>query len=321
MRKIKVAVLRGGPSSEYEVSLKTGKQVIDSLPSGYIPIDVFIDRSGIWHVDGAPVEPQKILQTSDVVFNALHGEYGEDGKLQRLLDHYGVKYTGSTALASALAMNKVMAKEIFQSAGIKTPVFKVFKNIKDIHGTAQTIFRTFPMPAIVKPNASGSSVGVSIAKKHTDLAPAIEEALKYSDTVLVEEFIVGKEATCGVIESFKGQKYYSLLPVEICKPAENAFFDFDAKYSGKSKEICPGNFSAKESKQIQEMAIAAHKALGLRHYSRSDFMVHPKRGVYILETNTLPGLTSESLLPKSLKAVGSTLPHFLDHILQLALGK
>ncbi len=319
MKKIKVAVLRGGPSSEYDVSLKTGKSVIDNLPSGYIPTDVFISKRGEWLVDGAAVDPQKIFQGNDLVFNALHGDYGEDGKLQQFLDHCQVKYTGSGALASALAMNKVMAKEIFISAGLKTPIFKVIKKSEITDDIAHTIFTTFPMPAIVKPNGSGSSVGVSLVKKISEIIPALDKALKHSDTVIIEEFISGREATCGVIEKFKGKELYPLLPIEIKKPKENNFFDYDAKYSGKSEEICPGNFSKKETEMIEDMAIKAHQALGLRHYSRSDFIVHSKRGIYILETNTLPGLTKESLLPKSLTAVGSSLSQFLDHVLALAL--
>ncbi len=123
------------------------------------------------------------------------------------------------------------------------------------------------------------------------------------------------------MDEFRDEEIYSLLPIEIRKPVDSAFFDFKAKYGGQSQEICPGNFTAKEKKEIQDMARLAHKALGLRHYSRSDFILHPKRGIYILETNTLPGLTSESLLPKSLQAIGCSLPDFLDHLITLALKK
>jgi D-alanine-D-alanine ligase len=149
--------------------------------------------------------------------------------------------------------------------------------------------------------------------------PALEKALKYSDVIIVEEFIKGKEATCGVVENFRGQMIYPLFPVEIIKPKDFEFFGYDAKYSGESSEACPGNFSEKEKKTIQDMAVEAHRILGLRHYSRSDFIVSPKRGVYILEVNTLPGLTKESLLPKSLEAAGCSLSNFLDHVITLAL--
>ncbi|MBU6370830.1 MAG: D-alanine--D-alanine ligase [Patescibacteria group bacterium] len=321
MQKIKVAVLRGGPSSEYEVSLKTGKSVLDSLPPGFVPTDVFITRSGEWLSDGAAADPHAVVGKTDVVFNALHGEYGEDGKVQQLLDALQARYTGSGALASAVAMNKVMAKELFMSAGLKTPVFKVFKWLDVRHDTVRKIFTTFPMPAVVKPNGSGSSVGVSIVRTMKEINHAMAKAFEHADTVVIEEFIEGAEATCGVIEDFRGEKLYALPLVEIRKPAGKTFFDYEAKYGGGTEEICPGNFSKKASEAIADAAKRAHRALGLRHYSRSDFIIHPKRGVYILETNTLPGLTKESLLPKSLAAVGVSLPQFLEHIIGLAMRR
>lgn len=321
MQRIKVAVLRGGPGAESEVSMKSGKNVIDNLPDKYIPIDIIIAKDKVWYQDGVAIKPEKVFKNCDVVFNAMHGEYGEDGKVQQLMDQFGVKYTGSKTLASALGMNKVLSKDIFIKFGLKTPLHKVIRKEDDLSGLDHTLFKTFPMPAIIKPAGSGSSFGVSMVKTLKEILPAIDTALKYSDFVIVEEFIKAKEATCGVVEDFRGEEIYPLLPVQIIPPEEFDFFGYEAKYSGKSSEICPGNFSEREKEEIQRMAIEAHKALGLKHYSRSDFIVSPKRGVYILEVNTLPGLTKESLLPKSLEAIGCTLPNFLDHIIQLALNK
>jgi D-alanine-D-alanine ligase len=321
MAKKKVGVLRGGPSSEYEVSLKTGKSVMDNLGDRYEVLDIFIDKDGVWHYQGVVTKPEKIFKKVDVVFNALHGAYGEDGTVQKLLDYFNIPYTGSTALASAVGMNKVLSKKVYSTYKLKTPLHTLVSKKDDVKKTATKIFKSFPMPVVVKPVSGGSSVGTSIAKTLADLETAVEEALKYSDQALIEEFIAGKEATCGVVDKFRNEEIYSLLPVEIRKPVESAFFDYQAKYGGKSEEICPGNFTAEEKKVIQEMAREAHKVLGLRHYSRSDFIIHPRRGIYILETNTLPGLTGESLLPKSLKAIGCSLPDFLDHLIKLALEK
>ncbi len=321
MSRIKVAVLRGGPGDEHEVSLNSGKNVIDNLPDKYIPIDVFVAKNKEWYLDGVKITPAKLFKNVDVVYNALHGEYGEDGKVQQILNHFGMKYTGSQALASALGMNKVLSKEIFIKNGLKTPIYKAIRKGDNLKGIDHTIFKTFPIPAIVKPNGSGSSLGVSIVKVLKDILPAIEIALKYSDIIIVEEFIEGKEATCGVVENFRDEPIYPLLPIEIIKPKEFEFFNYEAKYSGKASEICPGNFSENEKKIIQDVSVEAHHILGLRHYSRSDFIVSPKRGVYILEVNTLPGLTKDSLLPKSLQAVGCSLSSFLDHIISLALGQ
>lgn len=319
MQRIKVAVLRGGPGVENEVSMKTGKNVMENLSDKYIPMDVFIAKDGSWMLDGVAIKPEKLFRNIDVVFNAMHGEYGEDGKVQQLMDQFGVKYTGSKALASAIGMNKVLAKEIFIKAGLKTPVYKVFKKSDNLNDVHIEIFKTFPMPAIIKPGGSGSSIGVSLVKTLNEILPAIAKALKYSETIIVEEFIKGREATCGVLEKFRKEEIYPLLPVEITQPKEFEFFGYDAKYSGCSGEICPGNFSEKEKEMLQHMSVEAHRLLGLRHYSRSDFIVSPKRGVYILEVNTLPGLTKESLYPKSLEAVGCSFAHFLDHVIMLAL--
>jgi D-alanine-D-alanine ligase len=321
MAKKKVGVLRGGPSSEYEVSLKTGKSVMDSLADRYEVLDIFIDKDGVWHYQGVVTKPEKIFKKVDVIFNALHGAYGEDGTVQKLLDYFNIPYTGSTALSSAVGMNKVLSKKVYSNYKLKTPLHTLVSKKEDLKKAVTAIFKSFPMPVVVKPVSGGSSVGTSIAKTLVDLERAVEDALKYSDQALIEEFIAGKEATCGVVDKFRNEEIYSLLPVEIRKPVESAFFDYQAKYGGKSEEICPGNFTAEEKKVIQAMAREAHKALGLRHYSRSDFIIHPRRGIYILETNTLPGLTSESLLPKSLKAIGCSLPDFLDHLIKLALEK
>lgn len=320
MSRKKVGVLRGGPSSEYEVSLKTGKSVIDNLnPEKYEALDIFIDRDGVWHYSGLPIEPEKVFKKVDVIFNALHGAYGEDGTVQKILDQFGVPYTGSRALASAIGMNKILSKKVYTDHGLKTPLHKVLHKKEHKPEHVSVIFKSFPMPAVVKPVSGGSSVGTNIASNLIELENAIDEAFKYGEQIMLEEFISGKEATCGVVDNFREKEVYSLLPIEIRKPSESKFFDYKAKYGGESEEICPGNFAVAEKKIIQEMAERAHRALGLRHYSRSDFIVHPRRGIYILETNTLPGLTTESLLPKSLQAIGCKFSSFLEHLIELAL--
>lgn len=320
MSRIKVGVLRGGPSSEYEVSLKTGKSVIDNFnPEKFEVLDIFIDRAGTWHLQGLPITPEKLFKKVDVVFNALHGAYGEDGTVQKILDQFAIPYTGSKSLASAIGMNKVLSKKIYKDHGLKTPLHKVLHSKEHKSEHVAEIFKSFPMPVVVKPVSGGSSVGTNIAQTLSELGSAIEEAFKYGEQIMIEEFISGKEATCGVVDNFRDKEVYSLLPIEIRKPSDAKFFDYNAKYGGKTEEICPGNFAAAEKKIIQEMSEKAHRALGLRHYSRSDFIIHPRRGIYILETNTLPGLTSESLLPKSLQAIGCNFPSFLEHLIELAL--
>ena len=323
MSKIIVGVLRGGPSSEYEVSLKTGASVLKNLNRDrYEPRDILIAKDGAWHMDGFRRGEDYILHRVDVVFNALHGEYGEDGKVQRIMEHFGAPFTGSLSLPSAMAMNKVMTKNHITRTSIRLPRHIVIENSdENLERKIIDAWKTFTQPSVVKPMALGSSVGVGIARDFPTFRSLIINALKESDGVMVEEYIQGREATCGVVENFRGEEIYQLLPVEIIPPPERDFFDYQAKYSGISREICPGNFSAEEKKEIQQAAALVHKALGLGHYSRSDFIVSPKRGIYFLEVNTLPGLTSESLLPKSLAAIGCSLPDFLEHLIMLALDR
>lgn len=319
--KIRVAVLRGGPSSEYEVSLKTGATALEHIPrERFEPFDVFIDRAGVWHENGLARAPKAILRNTGVVFNALHGEWGEDGGVQELLDAFGARYTGSGRFASHLAMLKAAAKSILEKIGIKTPVWRLVHKGDAVGSIAGTLHRSFPQPSVVKPAGLGSSVGVSIARTLSELAEALERAFAISDTALVEEYITGREATVGVVEGFRGQELYSLLPIEIVPAKGASFFDYNAKYNGQSQEICPGRFTAEENAELQKVAAHVHRTLELRHYSRSDFIIHPRRGIYFLEVNTLPGLTPESLLPKSLTAVGSSLSEFLEHVLDLAVA-
>jgi len=317
MSKLRVGVLRGGPSSEYEVSLKTGHNVLRSLPEDrYSPVDIFLSKDGQWHFKGRPIAPMDVVDHVDVVWNALHGKYGEDGKVQRLLENAGIPYTGSGVLPSAIGMHKQLAKEHFSRAGIRVPRGTIITGDDNV---PQRISGLPNIPLVVKPVSGGSSVGTRIVEAYPGLFDAIAEAITHGD-VLVEELIKGREATCGVVDADKEGGVFALHPIEIVPPEDRPFFDYEAKYGGGSKEICPGRFSIMETAEIRRLAALAHKTLGLRHYSRSDFIVSPK-GIYILEVNTLPGLTDESLLPKALRESGVEFPEFLDHILQLTMSR
>ena len=320
MQKYRIAILRGGPSDEYEVSLSSGANVIKHLSSNHSIVDIIIDKNANWYFQGVPISPADALNHVDVVVNALHGAYGEDGKVQQILNHIGIPYTGSGALASAIGMHKWRAKEIFKLVNIKTPRAKKISNDMDIREQALLIFKTFTLPVILKPISSGSSVGVSVARDLKSIEESLISVFTYSKEILVEEYIKGKEATCVVAENFRDQEYYAFPPIEIVKHMDLAF-DNSMKYSGEIEERCPGNFSQIEKDAIMQASINAHKSIGARHYSRSDFIVHPTRGIYILEINTLPGLTENSLLPKALTAVGSNMKDFLEHLVLQALDR
>jgi len=314
-------VLRGGPSSEYEVSLKTGETILKNLPEKYEGVDIFVDKEGAWHVQGVRHEPNKAVKKVDVIFNAMHGEYGEDGTVQEFLDNLDVPYTGSGPFASRLAMNKALTKSFLEKEGIQTPKYLMLRKEDYRPDIAIKLFREFPQPSVVKPLAKGSSVGVSIAKNFPSLEIALDKAFAISDQIIIEEFIPGKEATCGVVENLGGNRYLALTPIEIIPPGSNEFYDYESKYiSDDTQYLLPGNFSDVEKEKIRNISALAHKSLGLRHYSRSDFIVSPKRGVYFLEINTLPGMTSHSLMPKSVEKEGYSLTQFIDHLLTLALS-
>lgn len=323
MVRTSVAVLRGGPSPEYEVSLKTGNTLLQALnPERYHGHDVFIDRAGVWHRQGRPMEPMRALTGVDVVLNGLHGTYGEDGGVQRMLERIGVPFTGSRAASAALSMHKPQAKMVARDAGLLVPRGFHFSLPNDCNAPAMAndVFSSFAPPYVVKPAYGGSSLGLRVVRTFMELADAIADALEDHQSVLVEEYIPGIEATVGVVQDFRGQSLYALPPIEIVLPA-HALFDYDAKYAGTTRELCPATFGHDTKRALEDAAKRAHEALGLDHYSRSDFRVHPSGRVYFLESNALPGMTETSLVPKALSTVGVALPDFVEHLISVAQGR
>ncbi|XKT74230.1 MAG: ATP-grasp domain-containing protein [Patescibacteria group bacterium UBA2163] len=325
MKQKVVAVLRGGKGDEHSISLQSGAAILRALSAQqeerqYSVVDIFIDQNGTWYVRGAPRDPLRALTGVDVVWNALHGSYGEDGTVQRILDCSGIPYTGSGSYAAMVSFNKALTKRMLASQDILMPRSVTLEVTPNLENEILTQFRTFCQPSIIKPVGCGSSLGVTLATSFDTFREGIKNAFNYAPQVLIEEYIYGKEATCGVIDFFRGQHPYILPPVEIMLENKDSFFNFDTKYNNNTFERCPGNFSSKESERIKDVARTVHTTLGLRDYSRSDFIVSP-RGVYFLEVNALPGTTGESLFPKSLKAVGSSLEEFIIHVLDLALKR
>lgn len=326
MAHITVGVLRGGPSREYEVSLATGAAVLNGLNEDrYKTRDIFIDRNGQWHSHGAPTTPERALRGIDVVFNALHGEYGEDGTVQKLLDAYNVPYTGSGVFASALAFDKAHTyKYSGKIPGVKVPQYVVVRASEAVDTpmlAAQRVFAAFGPQYVIKPVCSGSSYGVVIAKTLNELADVFNTIFDEHEAVVVQQYIQGREGTCGVINHLREETTYTLPPIEIIYPKERPVWDYESKYDAAlTEEICPGNFTKAEKEAMQNAARAIHEALGLRHYSRSDFIVAPS-GIYFLEVNNLPGLAPACLMPKALEAVGLSYSDFLDHLISLAIRK
>ena len=317
-KKKKVKVLMGGPSSEHEVSLKSGKKVIEHLnPEWYEVQPIIISKEGVWEI---PIEV--VVQESDVIFIAMHGKYGEDGTVQSLLDEKRIPYTGSNTLSSALAMNKFLAGEMFRRNGLAVPLtFLVGKeewnNERDEVVSRVKHYLSFPI--VVKPNNQGSSVGVHIVRSWDEWLHAMRDAFKISREVLVQAFIKGKEVTCGVLDHGWSEGAYPLLPTEIV-PRKSHFFDYNAKYDIEgSEEITPARISDHQLHEVQRVAVTAHKSVGATGFSRTDMIIDEHGTIYVLEINTIPGLTEESLLPKAAMASGIPFSELLDRVIRAAL--
>jgi D-alanine-D-alanine ligase len=329
-RRLRVAVIAGGPSNEREVSLKTGEQVLRNLdPSRYEPSFIEISTDGRWFerisggtrpialMSGERPLVEHGLKGYDIVFNALHGYFGEDGKIQALLELLHVPYTGSGVAASALGMDKMKTTELARLAGITVPDTLIAHE----RGAeaAKNIMRDVDFPCVVKPNASGSSVGVSMIAQPDELPAALDTAFAHDFTVLVQRRIRGREITCGVLGN-AGRELTTLPPIEIV--AAKDFFDFEAKYnSSETREICPAEIPPATATAVQEAAQRMHELLGCDGLTRSDFILGEDGALYFLELNTLPGLTEVSLCPKEAKALGWSYGELLDRIIALALEK
>ena len=319
MQRTRVGVLRGGVSSEYEVSLKTGDAVLYGLSSDkHIAYDILITKDGQWHMNGFPVRPEKVVRNVDVIFNSLHGEYGEDGKVQQMLEALNVPYTGSRIVPSAVAMNKDLSKKCFEFYGIQTPKSKTIKRGEDVLQASNFIFTKMYAPYIVKPVSEGSSLGVRVVRSFENLVSVVNETLEKNKALLVEEYIQGREVTCAVVDGLESNKTFALPLLEIITPDNDEILSYEARYGGKAMKVSPANIEQERTQTIQRMAVDAHNKVGLRHFSTADFIVSP-RGIYLLELNSQPGLSEGSSMSTILKAGGFEMSEFLDYLIELAL--
>ena len=330
---MKIAVLFGGTSTERDVSVASGSQVIGALrKAGHEVVAVEASRGVLLpehehqvlseHIDRLPPgeaeahEPQLPaivasagLEDLDLMFLAMHGGIGEDGTIQGLLELAGIPYTGSDALGSALAMDKDVAKRLFLAAGVPTPRWLM------IPVTPEQVDQQTGFPVIVKPNGQGSTVGLSLVTDRSRLDGAIDLAAGFGGQVMVEQYIPGRELTVGILDGVA-------LAVGEIIPETGDIFDYTAKYqSGGAQEIFPADLSERDAERVRELGLAAHRALKLASYSRVDFRMDPDGGLWCLEANTLPGLTAGSLLPKSAAAVGISFPELCERICRAGLAK
>lgn len=333
-KKLKVAVLMGGKSAEHEISLMTGREVVKSLdPKKYDVLPITVSRDGItWSIG----EREKFLLDSpavrvketeskrvrdltrsdhasiiknhhvDVVFIAMHGPYGEDGTVQGFLELLGVPYIGSGVLASALGMDKIISRKIFNEAGLLVPKYQIAKK-----GKKDKI--NIEPPLFVKPHNQGSSVGTSFVKNKKDLKKTLKLAWQYSHLALVEEYIEGVEVTASIL----GNGDPTVLPLTEIVPKKD-FFDYEAKYNENlTDEIVPARISQTLTKKAQRAGLLAYQSIGCKGFGRVDLIIRGNNA-YVLEVNTIPGLTPVSLFPKAAKAAGISYSRLLDKIIQFA---
>lgn len=341
-KKLRVLVLMGGNSSERAVSLSSGKMILEAMDTAkYEAFPVDLDDllclvatsiplmqkdAGKKTADEEKTErcslhlPEKISELPDVVFIALHGRNGEDGKVQGLLDLLGLPYTGSGVLASALAMNKQMAKQLFRAAKLPVvpdvtmkrgqipPLDKLLVAIRQSIG---------PFPLFVKPNEEGSTVGCTLVERPEQLEPALETALYYDSVALIEPYLKGTEITVGVLEHPETGEAFPLPVIEIVP--KSVYYDYQSKYTlGGSEHIIPARLPHDLLKRAQEIALQCHNLLGCRGMSRTDFIVVQEQ-LYLLEINTIPGMTPTSLLPDAAAHAGISFPTLLDWLIRCAL--
>lgn len=312
MKAERVAVVMGGPSAEREVSLRTGAAIAEALSArGYDVVTI----------DLAPKRFFDQIKESGatVVFNAVHGLYGEDGAMQGALDMLGIPYTGSGVLASALAMDKVMTKRLFQATGINTPSCLFFAPGQARREQAASVLAHFSLPVVVKASCQGSSIGVVIVEREAELADALNECFALSKEVLVEEFIDGREITAAVIG---GDGEAEVLPLIEIAP-HSGRYDYASKYtSGATDYLVPAPLSEGASEHIAELAKKAYCMAGCAGVARVDFMLRRSDDTALaLEINTIPGMTATSLVPKAAAAAGIDFPSLCEKLLLAALAQ
>jgi D-alanine-D-alanine ligase len=307
MEKLTIALLSGGISSEREVSISSGDQVYEALDHNKYDIIRYDPKTDL---------PQLVTDASkiDAALIILHGPFGEDGTVQGLLDLLNIPYQGSGVLGSALGMNKLASKYLYETSGLLVPPYVVIGKNDTLE--ADACVQRLGLPLVVKPVGSGSSVGISIVKSKDLLKEAVDKAFEQDSMVLIEAHIDGIELTGGVI----GNDQLEALPIIEIIPSESFdFFDYEAKYTaGATNEICPARIDDVMTKKSQEIAKTAHKALFCKGYSRTD-MILKGQDIYVLETNTIPGMTATSLLPLAAGEAGIPFGQLLDRLIELSI--
>ncbi|HVY35953.1 MAG TPA: hypothetical protein VG982_01595 [Candidatus Paceibacterota bacterium] len=315
---MRIGILRGGVSPEYHFSLQTGANVQRALhDAGFDSIDMLLDRDGVLHIKGIPADLEKAQASVDVIWNALHGTFGEDGQIQRMLDQWGIPYTGSGTLASALAFNKEKAKEQAKSLGLNTPPYLLIipdggESVSEITGH---IYRTMAPPWVVKPLSGGGSVRAYFAFTPLELSQFVDESVANGEPFLVEQYIFGKEAAVGVINNFRNRSEYVLPVVEVQSPS-HGILTHEMRAGSAGYASADTSLRPHEREQLAQFAQKLHDSFGAKDYSQSEFIVDAGGKVWFIEFDTHPHLNDHSPFLVALESVGATLQEFVKSILE-----
>ncbi len=309
MNALKIIVVMGGPSGEHDISLKSGHGVADALQHRGWTVESLVIPREVRVEEAWECTKQALKKAGEcVVFIALHGTFGEDGAIQQLCEDLGLAYTGSGPLASQLGMDKVASRHRFEAAGLAVPRWHVLDRLNSL----PTLPAGWSYPLVVKPATQGSSLGVSIISRQQDLAAAVAEAARFSTSIILEEFIRGREVTVGILGD-------EPLPVVEIRPHQ-PFFDFTAKYTpGSTEYLVPAPLPESVARAAQAMGLAAHRALGCRHLSRADILLRHDTVPVLLEVNTIPGFTPTSLLPKAAACIGLPYDALCERLVLMAI--
>lgn len=314
----RVGILRGGVSPEYHISLQTGANVQRALAdAGFEAIDMLLDKDGVLHIKGVPADLEKVQASVDTVWNALHGEFGEDGQVQRLLEHYGISYTGSGTLASALAFNKQMAKDTVKTLGVNTPPSLLIMpdGNESVSEITARIYKTMAPPWILKPLSGGGSVRAYFAFTPLELSQFVDDSVGHAAPFLIEQYIDGREAAVGIINDFRTQSEYVLPVMEIQSPKRNVL-SHSMRTGEEEYATSTGSFTSDERKELGDLAKKLHSAFDAQDYSQSEFIIDNRGKIWFIEIDTQPHLTKNAPFLRALDAVGSSLQEFVQSTLK-----
>lgn len=326
--KRRVGVLRGGIGPEYNISLETGSYVLGHLPRDkYQPVDILIDRDGVWHKNGVSFSPDDLGDHVDIVFNALHGVDGEDGRIQKFLEKIGVPFIGSDSLSSSLTGFKHAAKDRLKSIGYQTPKYAVLKDLfmageekkklDHVRRKAMEVFKKMPGPWIVKPILGSASTHTYLVTTFAELVSTLRYLSDIFEEILVEEYVEGREVAAAILEGYRGEPHYVMPVHEVSR--KNISEGDGPKMLGLHRAYVVGN-SLSEKREIEDMTRRIHREFGMRDYSFVEYIIKPDGTIHVIEVDSVPILSHGAALHTMLESVGINEGEFIDHLISRNIG-